>query len=280
MSLNLGYIREVGIVKWALRTYLQQISERILRRDNVLRLPTGLDIRLPRNLSVSEILVTNADIDWGAEALFTRFLDRDGVFLDVGAHVGYYSLYVLPRVAHVFAFEPDPRNLPALEWNLNRFPNATIIRKAVSSVSGTSTFVRMRDSSLGHVRRPDSSDSGDCDSLEVETTTLDDFVEHAPWRVTGIKTDVEGGDRDVLAGAEKLMRRDAPLLLAELTYTSELGAWLSTLGYTTYAFTRQRRTRRLTFARIGLANADLTKMLFLVPRRLESEFVALAGASH
>lgn len=279
MPINIPYLREVGIAKWAYRTFLRQISKRILHRDSFLRLRTGLEMRLPRELGASEIFVTNSDIDWGAEALFTSLLAPDGAFLDVGAHIGYYSLYVLPKVAHVFAFEPDPRNLPALQWNLGRFPTATIVQRAVSSVAGKSTFVRMRESSLGHVWRPGGSDSGDCESIEVDTITLDDFSESVPWRITGIKTDVEGGDFAVLKGAQKLIRRDAPLILSEVRFTKPLGEWLSTLGYSAYGFTRQPRSRRLEFEPIEQVNAYLTKMVFLVPPRLEAEFRVLASDS-
>ena len=57
------------------------------------RLPTGLSMTLPKDsFSGRDVYVTNADVDWGSEALFSRYLDLQGDFIDVGANIGYYSV--------------------------------------------------------------------------------------------------------------------------------------------------------------------------------------------
>lgn len=72
----------------------------------------------PWSQSASEVIYTNANMDWGAEQLFVERLNTDGTFIDVGAHVGYYSLYVAPRVGKIYAFEPDVQSFGALSQNL------------------------------------------------------------------------------------------------------------------------------------------------------------------
>jgi FkbM family methyltransferase len=269
--LNLGFIREVGYARWGVRTALRQFSKRVLRRDNVMTLPTGLTMRLPRGSHFgSEVFVTNANVDWGSEALFVRFLDPAGAFLDVGSHIGYYALYVRPRVAHVFAFEPDPRNLPALSGNLGWHQGITIVKKAVSSQAGHAGFVVPGESAISHLQRPDEPGTGGV-VIQVDVVTLDDFTAALPWKITGIKIDVEGFDFEVLKGAVNLLRRDHPLVLTEAGFSAELLALCGACGYSIYAFTRDRRTRRVSFSRIE-ADGAFTKMLFLVPERLEPEF--------
>jgi hypothetical protein len=58
------------------------------------------------------------------ETRFLRALVRPGdVFVDVGAHVGYFSLLAASRVGEegaVIAVEPEPRNLRLLRANLAR----------------------------------------------------------------------------------------------------------------------------------------------------------------
>ena len=106
---NIGFIKEVGPFRWVFRTVVRQFYKRIVKRDHTMRLPTGEWITLPvSNHFASEAFVTHGDVDWGSERLLEALLSRKGVFLDVGAHIGYYSLYVLPRVLAVYSFEPDP----------------------------------------------------------------------------------------------------------------------------------------------------------------------------
>jgi hypothetical protein len=80
-------------MKWVVRKFIREFAKRVLKQDNFLCLPTGLMIRLPKeNLFSSDVFVTNCDINWGAEGLLAKNLEQDGVFLDIGAHIGYYSL--------------------------------------------------------------------------------------------------------------------------------------------------------------------------------------------
>jgi hypothetical protein len=110
--MNVNFIREVGAAKWLLRKFVREFWKRVLKRDNFLRLPK-------ENHYSSDIFVTNCEIDWGAERVLSKHLEKNGVFLAVGAHMGYYSLYVLPLVKAVYAFEPDSRARAWLTRNLS-----------------------------------------------------------------------------------------------------------------------------------------------------------------
>src|ERR1039458_4812003 len=90
IPINIAFIKEVGLLRWASRTAIRQFYKRIIKRDHRMRLPTGEWINLPiSDRSASEAFVTNADVDWGREKLLASLLSRKGVFLDVGAHIGY-----------------------------------------------------------------------------------------------------------------------------------------------------------------------------------------------
>src|SRR5262249_42863854 len=133
---NTKFVRQVGYFRWATRYSLFQFQKRILRRDIHMRLPTGSMVILPLEHSVSEIYVTGANIDWGAEAVFAKFADRRRDFLDMGANIGYYSNYPSPLVRRAYAFEPEPRNVPALRRNAALCGNIEVVEKAVSSYDG------------------------------------------------------------------------------------------------------------------------------------------------
>jgi len=105
---SISFIKQVGWRKWLIRYSYRQFMKRVFKSGVSLKLPTGLSYYCPSwDPSGSEVYVTNADMDWGSEKLLSCILDPDGTFIDVGAHTGYYSLYMLPLVSFVYAFEPD-----------------------------------------------------------------------------------------------------------------------------------------------------------------------------
>jgi FkbM family methyltransferase len=276
--MNITFIRETGITKWLIRKSIREFSKRFLKRDNILRLPTGLPIRLPReNHFSSDLFVTNCDIDWGAEGLLARHLEQDGIFLDIGAHMGYYSLYMLPLVEAVYAFEPDPRAREWLTKNLSPYPSASIVPVAVGARSGRATYVLSPDPETSHL-------SSDCVSdgnvIEVDVVTVDEFVTRFDLRVTAIKIDVEGFDIDVVAGALQTIRKQAPLVLTEAKPEDRLFKLMSDLDYAVFAFTRNIKTRRILFEELHPHTTAHTKMLFLVPGRLASGFLQLSATYH
>jgi hypothetical protein len=97
-------------------------------------------------------------------------------------------------------------------------------------------------------------------------------------KVTAIKIDVEGFDIDVVVGALQTIRKQAPLVLTEAKPEDRLFKLISDLDYAVFAFTRNIKTRRISFEQLHPHIAAHTKMLFLVPGRLASEFLRLAAA--
>jgi FkbM family methyltransferase len=267
------FVRQVGFVKWAARFALLQFRKRVLKRDSRLTLPTGVTIELPRqSQSATEVFVTNADIDWGAEALFARFADPERDFLDIGAHIGYYAAYLSPRVRRVYAFEPDPRNLPGVRANARITGNVEVVAAAVSSRDGVAALHVGRGSALTTLEG-----DGTGVTVNVPVMRIDTFCAARPEvRVALVKTDIEGHDLEALRGMAGTVARDQPLILTECSSHDELDALCREWRYTIFAFTRDRRTFGVSLRR--MAGADFTacwfKMLFLVPARLDAAFAA------
>ncbi|MGC1784367.1 MAG: FkbM family methyltransferase [Acidobacteriaceae bacterium] len=276
MFFNREFVREVGPWQWAWRTFLRQFTKRVLRRDNSIILPTGLKMTLPRASKFSsEAFITRCNVDWGSEELFAGFLDPRGAFLDIGANVGYYSLYMLPRVSCVHAFEPDSRAQPTLRKNLGLYQNAHVHGVAVADRSGHGTFIETSSSEVSHLSGSVDDFVPDLPVAPTDITTVDDFVRDHRLPVTGIKIDVEGADCAVIQGALQTLTSQSLLVLAE----SEPNAALFDLlpaGYSVYAFVKTAGAKRFSFREIVPDDPAQTKMLFLVPKRLHREFFQLA----
>lgn len=275
--ISFGFIRQVGVFKWVSRSAILFIRKRLLKSDTRLRLPSGATIILPkRSPSASEVYVTNADIDWGSEALFARFAATGRDFLDIGAHIGYYSIYLSPLVRRAYAFEPDPRNIEDLRANARLAGNVEVVEAAVSSRDGSAQLHLGQGSAVSSLEGA----GADGDGAEVKTVTIDSFVASRPDIDVGlVKTDVEGHDLEALRGMSEVVARCQPLILTECSYTPQLSELIRKWDYQTYAFTRDRRTLRKRFQKMG--SEDLKdqwyKMLFLVPSRRAAEFAQLAN---
>lgn len=149
--------------------------------------------------------------------LFQTLIKPGMTFIDVGAHVGYYSLLAARQVGEegqVYSFEPEPVNFSLLVKNveLNEYRNISTISQAVSNNKGFSTlFVSALDSGRNSVFHHGLPENG---SVRVATTTLDAFLEEKGWpKVDLIKIDVEGAELDVLAGMTELLGKYGDLKL-------------------------------------------------------------------
>jgi len=275
--LNYKFIREVGWSPWIYRTVTRQFYKRILKRDQRMKLPTGEWMTLPASSRcATEAYVTNADVDWGSEALLLALLPKLGAFLDVGANIGYYSLYFSPVSTAVYSFEPDPRARAGLEKNVAANPKIHIIPCALGSAMGKATFVLADSSEVSHLG---GDGSGPGKMIEVDVITIDSFVAQHGLTVQAIKIDAEGHDLDVIAGALETMRTQQTILLLETSPAEALFALIAKTGYRVFGFFREPESRKRGFAEMS-AGGQLpgeTKMLFLVPDALAGTIMSKAA---
>ncbi len=150
-------------------------------------------------------------------------LSEGMVFVDIGAHVGQYTLLASKKVGptgRVYSFEPHPRNFEALAQNvlLNRFANASLYNSALAdSVAECKLFVNAADA--GHKNRGTHSLRAQKDwsqpaTIPIRATRLDDVLGEIT-RLDALKIDVEGAELLVLKGAEHLLARFKPIIAFE-----------------------------------------------------------------
>jgi FkbM family methyltransferase len=161
------------------------------------------------------------------------------VVYDVGANVGLFTLLAAERGARVVAFEPDSRNRVFLERHLainGRTEAAEIVAAAVGAAAGRCRY-RPEHTRLEGRLDPQG-------PVEVEMVALDHLDRPDP---SIVKIDVEGGELDVLAGAQALIRRARPLIFLEVHDGTADGCrgLLEPLGYRLREIGRTRPARFL-----------------------------------
>lgn len=166
-------------------------------------------------------------------ALFARWLAPGDTLLDVGAHVGYYTLVSSGLVGaggRVYAFEPNPRNVRFLRRHVeaNAAANVQVVESAVSDRAGTVRFDFGSGSGTGHI--------AEAGTLEVRATRVDDFVREQGISPGAMKIDVEGAEVRVLRGALETLRRSRPVVFLSTHGPEVHGASLEILRAERYRF--------------------------------------------
>ena len=122
----------------------------------------------------------------------------------------------------MFAFEPSPRERRALlrHVRINRCRNVSIEALALGGEEGNASLFVVQGEQTGcnSLRTPAPDVPGEFIPTPVHIVRLDDWLDAQKIeRVDFIKLDVEGGELEVLRGAEDLLkRRPRLLILAEL----------------------------------------------------------------
>ena len=170
--------------------------------------------------SILEHLIVRGELyEKETTELLCRILEPGDTFIDVGAHVGWFTLLASKIVGpegRVVAVEPECENYNWLRKNIsinNINGNTETHRMVVTSQSEMVTFYLNADNDGGHALWPPKNHSFNQKTAEkqqvimAEGITLDDLCkqENIP-EVKLIKIDTEGAEVKVLIGAGQLLR--------------------------------------------------------------------------
>lgn len=141
------------------------------------------------------------------------FLKPGDVFVDVGAHHGYYSLLASKLIGpegNVYAFEPVPENRVVLRRNIeqNKSSNIIVLEQAVSNKDGdiVEFNIPWASDSAGLFTHPLAQTIR---TIKVPLATIDNVM--SGKRVDFIKIDTEGNEVNVLGGMAKTIRKNPEL---------------------------------------------------------------------
>ncbi len=147
-----------------------------------------------------------------------NIVKEDMNVIDIGAHIGWYSIHLAKKAKHVYSFECSPKSFNYLCANiaLNKLDyNITKYNIALSNKKTTTKYY-IRDPLDGGgngICKLQKDDTNNTPHIDVYTDTLDSFNLN---NIGFIKIDVEGHELEVLMGAtETLKRNNYPQILFE-----------------------------------------------------------------
>jgi len=135
--------------------------------------------------------------------------------LDIGAHIGYYTLIFAELVGEtgkVYAFEPDPNNFKLLKKNIrvNNYSNVVLINKGVSDKTGNVKFYPRSDGNTGGGRINPIDINIHKKPIEIDVVSLDDYFSGT---VNFIKMDIEGSETMALRGMKNILKGNVKILI-------------------------------------------------------------------
>lgn len=144
--------------------------------------------------------------------LIRYYLHPGDTFVDVGAHVGYFSVMAAQIVGDegsVISIEPVENNATLLSKNLESYTNCVMIEAAAWSGAGTAE-IYCNSFNSGDNRLFDHTES--VPPVSIPTFPLDDLKIR---RLDLLKVDTQGTDHVVLSGARGTIKRCNPLIIVE-----------------------------------------------------------------
>jgi FkbM family methyltransferase len=159
----------------------------------------------------------------------TNVLQEGDTFIDVGGHIGYFSMLAAHTVGpegHVYTFEPESRNASHIRAHiaLNEVANVDLIEEAVGDEEGVAGLHVNADNTGGHAlwdvgEHPYNAQSRVHHEVKpVRRGTLAQLLaKTAEQRVRLVKIDAEGSELRILKGAMLLLlARKVPYVICEI----------------------------------------------------------------
>jgi len=184
-------------------------------------LPTGINMELDGRDMVTQTILMAGIWEPKVTKWVNSSLKPGDVFVDVGAHVGYYTLLAAKLVGEsgkVVAVEPNPPTIVRLEKDiaLNPFKNIIVQKVACTDKETTLKFYQAPLENTGE----SSMNKGNAhqgSEISVPGVPLDKIVQDLGIkRVDMVKIDVEGAEMMVLGGMTNIISTYHPKFDIEL----------------------------------------------------------------
>ncbi len=222
-ELVLNTLRAMPEVRGKKRVARMLIPHSVRAQERTIQDSQGNRMVLPNLLNIlGECLAVEGW--WERELLefLEQRLDRNSVFVDVGANIGATTVPLARKVARVIAIEPSPKVLPYLRRNvaLNGLSNVAIVECAASLPGSSSIPLYMPP--MENFGMGSTAPQFGVEPIMVPAFPLDSILEmQGVSHVNAMKLDVEGYEAHVFLGAERLLSRGTAIIFEFVDWTAE-----------------------------------------------------------
>lgn len=153
-----------------------------------------------------------------------NYLKPKEVFLDIGAHIGYYSLFASKLIGNdgiVYSFEPMPFTFKMLMKNTESKKNIFLNQVALLDKEGWANFnnfgvTMMAMNSIARSFFYFKFKKILAQKIQVQADTLDNYCQKNNIKPNFIKMDAEGVEYKILLGGEKIIKKFTPIIVLEI----------------------------------------------------------------
>lgn len=190
-----------------------------------------LTIALPSGTDILFHGIKAHDSEIRLSKFLTKKLDLGDVFIDIGAHHGYYTLLAASRVGEngkVMAIEASQHSFDLLQRNTARHSNVRVFHNAAGEAPGEIVFYEYP----GPYAEYNTIIKGAYDQAKwkqkakeivtrVNTITLAEIIDENKISKAVIKIDVEGGEYSVLKGMGHFLQNENFIIIMEYLYSED-----------------------------------------------------------
>jgi FkbM family methyltransferase len=217
------------------------LDRRVSSYQGVIRLRDGVLMTVDSRQPAGRWLLYAGNYQPALTAFLKRHTPPGGTCLDIGANLGFYTLYFARWVGpqgRVIAFEANPALVKhiAHDATLNGFDHVTLVDRPVHVRPEPVTFYISPSPGKSSIHARQVTDP--VQILTLTATTIDLAVQEQNWtRLDVIKLDIEGNDCNALSGARETLARFRPVIAFEYWYSTppeiagEAFGLLDDLGY-------------------------------------------------
>ena len=157
-------------------------------------------------------------VDWEEFNLIQDFIHKNDCCIDVGANMGFYTIWFSKFSNHIYSFEPNAKNFLRLQQNVTINSSANYIHSfnlAVGSKNEQVSFTNNFDGE-NHIVLNNASNVEIVECKRLDTILFEKNIK----RISYIKIDVEGFELEVLKGlGNYLSEKNIDIIQIELNKT-------------------------------------------------------------
>ncbi|MDX1976152.1 MAG: FkbM family methyltransferase [Pseudanabaenaceae cyanobacterium bins.68] len=168
------------------------------------------------DLDIGNHIIQSKSYEPHVTHMLSNVLEPSGIFLDLGANIGYFSLLASKIVGcsgKIISFEPNIQNIQLFYSSIveNQFNNIYIYPFAVSD---TNQIYKIKSfGSNGFLEPPKSSQRS---GQFTQSVVIDKILQNEE-RIDVIKIDIEGYEPLALRGMNEMVRKHKPVILTEFS---------------------------------------------------------------